>query len=377
MPSAGHHFDVMILGAGIVGCACARECTNAGMRVAIVEPEIPGGATTAAGMGHIVVMDDSPAQLALTRYSRSIWATLQTRLPSTVEYETRGTLWVATDEEEMMEARTKQQVYVCAGIAAEILDPQALAAMEPNLRAGLVGGLRVPGDAVLYPPAAASYLLEEAINRGAVVLRGNAAISIGHGEVKLDNGDVYRVHRIVVATGTDTKLLPWLPIQRRKGHLLITDRYPGFLQHQVVELGYLKSAHKLTTDSVAFNVQPRRNGQLLIGSSRQYGNEQTVVDHEILGQMLERALAYLPGLARVSGIRAWTGFRAATPDKLPLIGPTEDPSVIVAMGFEGLGITNATGAARLLVDHVMGRASEINATPFLPSRLASMEVTHA
>jgi glycine/D-amino acid oxidase-like deaminating enzyme len=377
MPSTGTHFDVMILGAGIVGCACARECAYAGMRVAIVEPAIPGGATTAAGMGHIVVMDDSPAQLALTQYSRSLWAELQPSLPPTVEYETRGTLWVAADEEEMQEARTKQQTYIRAGIAAEILDPKILAAAEPNLRAGLAGGLRVPEDAVLYPPAAASYLLAEAVGRGAVILRGNAAISIGHGEVKLDNGDVYRVHRIVLATGTDTRLLPWLPVQRRKGHLLITDRYAGFLQHQVVELGYLKSAHTLTEDSVAFNVQPRRNGQLLIGSSRQYGNEYPGVDHGILGRMLERAVEYMPGLANISGIRAWTGFRAATPDKLPLIGPTEDPSVVLAMGFEGLGITNSTGTARLLVDHVMGRSSDIDATPFLPSRLASMEVSHA
>jgi D-hydroxyproline dehydrogenase subunit beta len=377
MPSAGTHFDVMILGAGIVGSACARECTNAGMRVAVVEPRIPGGATTAAGMGHIVVMDDSLAQLALTQYSRSIWAELQASLPSTVEYETRGTLWVAADEDEMAEARAKQQVYARAGIAAEILDPQTMAVAEPNLRAGLAGGLRVPEDAVLYPPAAASYLLAEAVNRGAVVLRGNAAVSIGHGEVRLDNGDLYRVHRIVLATGADTTLMPWLPIQKRKGHLLITDRYPGFLQHQVVELGYLKSAHTLTSDSVAFNVQPRRNGQLLIGSSRQYGNQHPDIDHQILNQMLERALVYMPGLANVSGIRAWTGFRAATPDKLPLIGPTEDPSIVLAMGFEGLGITNSTGAARLLVDHVMGRQSEINAAPFLPSRLASMEVAHA
>ena len=93
--------------------------------------------------------------------------------------------------------------------------------------------------------------------------------------------------------------------------------------------------------------------------------------------MLERALNYLPGLADVSGIRAWTGFRAATPDKLPLIGPSEDPSIILAMGFEGLGITNSAGAARLVADHVMGRPPEINAAPFLPSRLASMEVAHA
>jgi len=75
-------FDVLILGAGIVGCACALECVRAGLRVGIIERDVPGGATTAAGMGHIVVMDDSPAQLALTRYSRSLWQELLPHLPS-------------------------------------------------------------------------------------------------------------------------------------------------------------------------------------------------------------------------------------------------------------------------------------------------------
>jgi glycine/D-amino acid oxidase-like deaminating enzyme len=165
-------------------------------------------------------------------------------------------------------------------------------------------------------------------------------------------------------------------MQRRKGHLLITDRYPGFVRHQLVELGYLKSAHKSMEDSVAFNIQPRQTGQLLIGSSRQFGNEDCGIEDNILRQMLDRACEYMPGLASVSGIRAWTGFRAATPDKLPLIGPTEDSSVFLAVGFEGLGITNAPGAARLIVDHLLGRTSEIDASLYLPVRMTSQEMAH-
>jgi glycine/D-amino acid oxidase-like deaminating enzyme len=88
-----------------------------------------------------------------------------------------------------------------------------------------------------------------------------------------------------------------------------------------VELGYLKSAHSTTEDSVAFNVQPRKTGQLLIGSSRQFGAEHAAIDHHMLARMLRRAQEYMPGLADLSAIRTWTGFRAATPDKLPLIGP--------------------------------------------------------
>ncbi|HXC94454.1 MAG TPA: FAD-dependent oxidoreductase [Edaphobacter sp.] len=372
--------DVLIVGAGIVGCACARECALAGLRVCIVEDSVTGGGATAAGMGHIVVMDDSPAQFELTRYSRSLWQQLLPKLPRSAEYETRGTLWVAADEEEMVEVRAKHSAYGAGGVRTETLNEAEVAVEEPKLRAGLAGALLVPDDGVIYPPAAADWFLERALAIGATIVRGKA-ISANKGELRLADGTKLRGERIVLATGTDCSLLPSLPIKKRKGHLLITDRYPGFLHHQLVELGYLKSAHKLESDSVAFNIQPRRTGQLLIGSSRQYGDEDSKSDAAILTQMLERAQGYMPELAQVSGLRVWTGFRAATPDKLPLIGPaeglTDDRTIWLAAGFEGLGITNAPAAARLLVDQMLGRAPEIDAAPYLPQRMTTQAALHA
>jgi len=159
---------------------------------------------------------------------------------------------------------------------------------------------------------------------------------------------------------------------------VITDRYPGFVRHQLVELGYLKSAHSVSSDSVAFNVQPRRTGQVLIGSSRQYGAEHKEVDHEILSRMLQRAQSYMPALAQTSAIRVWTGFRAATPDKLPLIGPwSGDSTVYLATGHEGLGITTSLATGRLLVDQLVNRSSDIAREPYLPSRAATPEHAHA
>jgi glycine/D-amino acid oxidase-like deaminating enzyme len=153
--------------------------------------------------------------------------------------------------------------------------------------------------------------------------------------------------------------------------LVITDRYPGFVRHQIVELGYLKSAHGSTKDSVAFNIQPRKNGQMLIGSSRQYDAQDTAVDQPILDRMLRRALEYLPSLGELASIRVWTGHRAATPDKLPLIGPTLQCNRIwLATGHEGLGITTSLATGRLLADLLLGRTSAIPVEPYLPSRFA-------
>ncbi len=375
------NYDVLIVGAGIVGCASALECAQAGLHVGLIEGYLAGGGATAAGMGHIVVMDDSPAQLDLTRYSRSLWQQLIPKLPDAVEYETRGTLWVAADDEEMAEVHAKRSTYLAAGVRADILNQAEVAAEEPLLRRGLAGGLLVPDDGVIYPPAASDWFLQRALALGATIVQGSAAVSAKNGELRLANGTTLRGGCIVLATGTDCTLLPALPIKKRKGHLLITDRYPNFLRHQLVELGYLKSAHKVETDSVAFNIQPRRTGQLLIGSSRQYDNEDSRSDADILSRMLERAQSYIPELAKVSGLRVWTGFRAATPDKLPLIGPaeglTDDRTLWLAAGFEGLGITNAPGAARLLTDQILGRTSEIEIAPYLPLRRPTRAAVHA
>jgi glycine/D-amino acid oxidase-like deaminating enzyme len=159
-------------------------------------------------------------------------------------------------------------------------------------------------------------------------------------------------------------------VKKRKGHLVITDRYPGFLRHQLVELGYLKSAHSVTADSVAFNIQPRRTGQLLIGSSRQFEVDHAGVDESIVKRMLARAVEYLPSLAKLSALRTWTGFRAATPDKLPLIGPSpEHGGLYLATGHEGLGITTSLATAKLLVDQIVNREPAIPLEPYAPSRV--------
>lgn len=371
-------YDIVILGAGIVGAACADEFARRGIRVAVVDRDIVGGGATAAGMGHIVVMDDSEAQFALTRYSQQLWQALRTELPDDVEYEPCGTIWVAADEEEMAEVRRKHAFYTNRGVPTEILDAQRLRHSEPNLRDGLAGGLLVPEDAVLYPPCAARFLMQRAQQHGAKLFLGSRVSAFGEGHVRLSDGVDLTGQRIVNAAGAwSAELTPGIDVKKRKGHLVITDRYPAFLRHQLVELGYLKSAHSVASDSVAFNVQPRRTGQILIGSSRQFGAEHKEVDQQMIVRMLQRAQEYMPSLGQLSAIRIWTGFRAATPDKLPLIGPwPADPSLLLATGHEGLGITTSLATARILVDQITGAKPEIPIEPYLPSR-ASKEHAHA
>ena len=371
-------YDAIIIGAGIVGSACAAECAREGLSLAIVEAGIVGGGATAAGMGHLVVMDDSEAQFALTRYSQQLWDEISDELPREVEHDACGTIWIAADDEEMVEARRKERFYSDRGVKTEILDAHSLAEAEPNLRPGLVGGLRVPGDSVIYPPCAAQFFVDQATAKGAQLFLGAAVEAITADGVRLRDGTSISAGLIVNSAGSSSPVLTrGLSVKKRKGHLVITDRYPNFVRHQLVELGYLKSAHSLTAESVAFNVQPRQTGQLLIGSSRQFGVDDSTVDTAILTQMLDRAVAYLPKLGKLSSLRTWTGFRAATPDKLPLIGPhTEHERLYLATGHEGLGITTSLATAKLLVAQIMNRETAIPVAPYLPARMAQ-EPVHA
>lgn len=364
-------YDVLIIGAGIVGAACAAAFAREGLSVGIVEADVIGGGATAAGMGHLVVMDDSEAQFALTRYSQTLWQQLAGDLPSDVEYMACGTIWVAADEEEMGAVLGKKEFYESRGVPVQILDAQALREAEPSLRAGLPGGLLVPEDAVIYPPCAARFLVEQAQSRGAHLYIPRVVTELAPDGVRLNDGTSIVAQSIVIAAGTWSPMLaPAIGVRKRKGHLVITDRYPGFVHHQLVELGYLKSAHSLTNESVAFNIQPRRTGQLLLGSSRQFDQESSVVDHHMLTRMLARAQEFIPEIEHLSAIRTWTGFRAATPDKLPLIGPMPGhDNLFLATGHEGLGITTSLGTARLLVDQLLGRTPQIPASPYLPGRV--------
>lgn len=361
------HYDLIIVGAGIVGASCADEATAAGLRVAIVEPGPIGGGTTACGMGHLVAMDDDPAELALARYSLQLWEALAEL--ADVEFSRCGTLWVARSEAEAASVAMRVERLQASGGDAHAVDAHTLYQLEPALAPGLRGGMLVPREAVVYPPRVALHLVRRAQQRGARLYSGRAARRLGRATVTLDDGTTL-VGPGLIATGCALpELVPQLPLRSRKGHLLITERHPGLLRHQVLELGYAESAHSHEGSSVAFNVQPRPTGQILIGSSRESGVADSAISPTVLRSMLARAFQFMPVLRELQSARAWAGLRPATPDGRPYLGAVPDHADLwVAAGHEGLGVTTALGSARLLVDLLLGRTSAIDPAPYAPAR---------
>jgi glycine/D-amino acid oxidase-like deaminating enzyme len=362
--------NAIVVGAGIVGAACAAALSRDGWGVTVVDKQFAAAGTTSVGMGHLVAMDDSPDQLALTEFSIRLWRALRPELDSRAELDPCGTLWLAEDDAQMAAVHEKQRVYAAAGVRSEILGSADVAAAEPNLRSGLAGALLVPDDAVVYPPGATVQLLELAQRNGSVVRQGVDVREIVDRGVRCATESLEADIVVNAAGAAAPSLTKELPIVPRKGHLAITDRYPQFCHHQLVELGYLASAHKMTSESVAFNVQPRSTGQVLIGSSRELVGWDASLNDRLLREMLARAVQLMPALRDVSVIRCWTGFRPATPDKLPLIGAwTPVEGLFIATGHEGLGITTSLATAELVADTAAGRPSKIDATAFSPMRV--------
>ena len=361
--------DAIVIGAGMVGVSCALRLAEEGLQVTIVEHAFAGGGSTGAAMGHIVVMDDSDAQRDLCAWSRRRLHEWVADGPPDAEHDTCGTLWLAVDDDELATARSRAAAYRVAGVSCEVIDELTLRGLEPNLRPGLAGALLVNDDAVCYPPAIARALLDRASMRGVRIVQARVT-EVGAGRVTLHGGEVLAAGAVVVAAGAASGgLIPGLPVVPRKGHLVITERRPGLVRHQLVELGYLRSAHTMGGASVAFNVQPRRNGQLLIGSSRELVGFDAGINHSLVRLMVERAMHVIPAVRDLRAYRAWTGFRPATPDSLPLIGRwTPIPGVWIASGHEGLGITMAVGTADLIAAMITGAPPPVAVGAFDPCR---------
>ncbi|QRN42633.1 FAD-dependent oxidoreductase [Xanthomonas oryzae pv. oryzae] len=312
-------------------------------------------------------MDDDPAELALSAYSLYLWERFATL--SNAEFSRCGTLWVARDAHELAAVPAKIARLATAGLHAEAIDAAQLYALEPQLVPGLAGGMRVPDEAVVYPPRVARHLVGLACTSGARLFAGRSVAQLQAHAVRLDDGQVLS-GPVLVASGVSLpQLLPELALRPRKGHLVITDRHPGLIRHQLLELGYADSAHGADDTSVAFNVQPRPTGQMLIGSSRQFGEHDRALSMPVLQQMLQRAFAYLPSAARAAGDPRVDRFASRHARWAPVSRAVPGRrDVWVAAGHEGLGVTTALGSARVIVDSLLGRTPAIDPAPYAPAR---------
>ncbi|NUT49406.1 MAG: FAD-binding oxidoreductase [Saccharothrix sp.] len=374
--------DVVVIGAGAVGAACAYFAATAGLRVQVVERGQVLAGTSGAGEGNVLVSDKEVGpELDLARYSNRVWRDDLGEFGGLWEFEAKGGLVVAATDDGargLAELAGRQRA---AGVVAEDVAAADIAAFEPHLRRDLRAAAHYPQDAQLHPMLMTAHLLRLTREHGGAVATGTPVTGyLRDGDrvtgVRTPRGDVSAGH-VVNAAG------PWLaevaslagvdvPVLPRRGFVLVTEPRPKTVRHKVYAAEYVAGTQSsdtgLRTSAV---VEGTPSGTILIGSSRERVGFDRTVALPVLRELAARAVHLFPVLAGVRVLRSYLGFRPYCRDHLPVIGPDpRAPGLWHAGGHEGAGIGLSAGTGKVLAQAMTGRRPDVDLAPFDPARFA-------
>ncbi|QTE02344.1 NAD(P)/FAD-dependent oxidoreductase [Streptomyces cyanogenus] len=370
--------DVVVVGAGMVGAACALYAARAGLDVRLVDRGPVSGGTTGAGEGNLLVSDKEPGpELELALLSARLWAELAHQHGTAFEYEPKGGLVVASAPEALAALREFAAAQRGAGVTAVPVDARRLAELEPHLAPGMAGGVHYPQDAQVMPALAAAHLVRAsgaALDTGRTVtgvLRTADGAVYG---VRTDRGEIH-APAVVNAAGTwggEVAALAGvrLPVLPRRGFVLVTEPLPRMVRHKVYAADYVAD---VASDSAALRSSPvvegTAAGPVLIGATRERVGFDRSLSLPAVRALAAGAVGLFPFLERVRALRTYAGFRPYLPDHLPAIGADpRAPGLFHACGHEGAGIGLATGTGQLIAQALTGKAPELDLAPFRPER---------
>ena len=384
---------IIVIGAGIVGAATARELARSGHEVCVIERTAAASGTSGRGEGNILVSDKGPgAELELAQLSRSMWPTLARELREElddefpgIEFEPKGGLVVSTTAAGAQPLLDFARAQRESGVRAEVVRSDEARGLEPHLTPALTAAVYYPDDAQVQPVIATEALLASARRAGATVETGvevtsairDSGAAISGVRVRTADGRAreLRADAVVNAAG------PWgdelgaalgapIPVRPRRGMVLVTTRMPHRVHRKVYDADYVgavgSSSADLQTSSV---VESTAAVTVLIGSSREQVGFRDDFRSRIVAELSRKAILLFPFLAGASLMRSYSGFRPYMPDHLPVIG--EDPrcpGLWHATGHEGAGIGLAPGTAVVLAALIAGTTPPIDAEPFAIGR---------
>lgn len=312
---------VRVLGAGIIGLACADELAGRGHEVEVVDPAPGRGASyAAAGMlsPSTEVWHGEEEILRLGLASLALWPEYAARLG--VRLHDTGTLLVGLDAGDLQDVRRQVALLARHGARVTLLDGAGVRHREPSVTGRVAGGALLPDDHSVDPRDVVAALLR----RVPVVPEG-----CGQPDVT------------VVATGSRLPA-PYTSLVRGVRGEIVRARTADPPVHVV--RGWVRG--------VPVYVVPRADGEVVVGATTEEHDEPPVPTLGGVSRLLEAARELVPGLDRAELTEAIARDRPATRDNLPLVGPTGDPAVALAAGHHRHGVLLAPLTARLLADHL-------------------------
>jgi glycine/D-amino acid oxidase-like deaminating enzyme len=375
--------DVVVVGAGIVGAAVARELAVRGVAVTLVDRGAVSSGTTGLGEGNVLCSDkDAGPELELTRAGLALYGELEERLGDEARIRRKGALIVHPEPETWAAEPARLARVAIPG--ARLVGADEVRELEPELTGAVHGASLFPDDLQCDPRAIARALAREATQAGATVREGCAvdAVALDGGAVAgvLAGGERIRAGAVVVAAG------PWsaplagdagvpLPLEPRKGQLVrLAAPAPDLIRHKVVDGSYLASVASAGRGlEVSTVVETTFDGDVLVGSSRERRGFDTSVDPAVGDAMVARAGRLFPRLPRLRRAAEWAGLRPWLPDHLPAIGASRAvPGLWLATGHEGAGVALGPVTGRLIAQLYAGEAPVVDPAPFDADRFAGL-----
>ena len=378
----------MVVGAGMVGAAVARELAVRGVDVTLLDRGRVSGATTGLGEGNVLCSDkDAGPELELARAGLAMYGELEQRLGEEARIRRKGALIVHPDEATWAAEPARLERMAVAG--ARLVAAAEVRELEPELTGPLCGASLFPADLQCDPRAIARALAREAGRAGAAIREGCAVEAIGGGGApRLAGGGEPRPLRVIARDETISARAvviaagPWsaplaagagvpLPLEPRKGQLVkLAAPTPRMIRHKVVDGSYLASVASASAGlELSTVVETTWDGGVLVGSSRERRGFDTAADPAVSEAMVARAARLFPRLRRLRTLDAWAGLRPWLPDHLPAIGPSKAvPGLWLATGHEGAGVALGPLTGRLIAQLYTGEEPLLDPAPFDPDR---------
>jgi D-hydroxyproline dehydrogenase subunit beta len=377
-------YDVVVVGAGVVGVCTAWELARRDARVCLLDRGAIGDGTTGGASGHVLSGDgDAGPVLELARHGQPLFAELEDHLGPGVHIRRRGALVVHPDEATWLAEPARVQRLREAGVDARLLGPGEVRALEPQLTGAIHGAVHVAGDLQCDPQALTAGLAYE-LRRLGVDVREHAEV----GEIVVEHAaavgarvgdELVRGRAIVIAAGAWSGQLARsagmpLPVEPRAGRL-VRLRMPAaddsFLRHTVLDGAELAATAATDPERRASTVlETTWDGRLIVGATRERsGFGAPAADPELERSLLARAARLVPAIAELRPERSWVGFGPWTPDRRPVIGESSlVPRLWVATGHDGAGVALGPITGRLLAAAIAGDRPALDLAPFGPDR---------
>jgi glycine oxidase len=354
-------FDLVVVGGGVIGLTCAWRAAQRGARVAVVERSQPPAGATRVAAGMLAPVGElafgEPELLKMTLAAAELYpdfvAELEAASGISTGYRRDGALHVALDRDEAAELRRVHELQRSLDLGAEWLPPRRCRELEPGLTPSFNGGVHAPDEGSLVPRSLVAALLAAVEAEGVELLGGTGVEEVLlDGEriagVRTEQGEELRAEATVLAAGAWSGQAEWLPEPARPPIRPV--------KGQILELRSRDGAPpcKRIVASERVYLVPRPDGRLVVGATVEEQGFDTAVTAGGVHELLREAYRLLPEVVEMELVEATAGLRPATPDNLPLVGPSGVAGLLWATGHYRNGILLAPLAAKAIVAELAG-----------------------